>query len=238
MKAETINLDQIKDLFQGPTFIPFLMIWITHGIGAWGISFVLPTVIYELGISNTAISQVMAMPTFTLVYVILLSLAFFIHRGKLSPLTAGLGFEIVQIICYMLLITVKPPVAKYIFVMIATAASQSFSPIIWPERIRAARGTTSAGLTIGVTNALAQLMGIVGPQIYQPKFGSTYRISYGTSIGLVSCTVVAVSTSWYFVVQGDRKKDTEEAAASGESEENEAQAEFSVVQKKQLFGTA
>lgn len=61
MNAKTFDLDQIKSLFKSPTFFPFLMIWITHGIGGWGISFVLPTVIYELGISNTAISQVMTM---------------------------------------------------------------------------------------------------------------------------------------------------------------------------------
>lgn len=61
MKAKTINFEQVKELFRSSTFIPFLMIWITHGIGGWGISFVLPTVIYELGISNTAISQVMTM---------------------------------------------------------------------------------------------------------------------------------------------------------------------------------
>ncbi|GKT63227.1 high-affinity nicotinic acid transporter [Colletotrichum tofieldiae] len=61
MNAKTVNFQQIKELFHNPTFIPFLMIWITHGIGGWGISFVLPTVIYELGISNTAISQVMTM---------------------------------------------------------------------------------------------------------------------------------------------------------------------------------
>ncbi|OLN97053.1 putative tartrate transporter 1 [Colletotrichum chlorophyti] len=61
MKAKTVNFQQINELFSNPTFVPFLMIWITHGIGGWGISFVLPTVIYELGISNTAISQVMAM---------------------------------------------------------------------------------------------------------------------------------------------------------------------------------
>jgi hypothetical protein len=66
MKAETFNLGQVKDLFKNPTFIPFLMIWITHGIGGWGISFVLPTVIYELGISNTAISQVMTMVSYEL----------------------------------------------------------------------------------------------------------------------------------------------------------------------------
>lgn len=61
MGSKTFNLDQFKSMLRDPTFIPFLMIWITHGIGGWGITFVLPTVIYELGISNTAIAQVMTM---------------------------------------------------------------------------------------------------------------------------------------------------------------------------------
>jgi hypothetical protein len=61
MAAKTFNIQQALSLFKDPTFIPFLMIWITHGIGGWGISFVLPTVIYELGISNTAFSQLMTM---------------------------------------------------------------------------------------------------------------------------------------------------------------------------------
>ncbi|KAK1992887.1 hypothetical protein LX36DRAFT_279553 [Colletotrichum falcatum] len=53
------TISRSEELFCNPTFVPFLMIWIMHGIGGWGISFVLPTVIYELGISNTAASQVM-----------------------------------------------------------------------------------------------------------------------------------------------------------------------------------
>jgi hypothetical protein len=61
MHAKTFDFDQIISLFKSPSFVPFLMIWITHGIGGWGISFVLPNVIYDLGISNTAISQVMTM---------------------------------------------------------------------------------------------------------------------------------------------------------------------------------
>jgi hypothetical protein len=59
MRAKTFDSEQIKSLFKSPSFVPFLMIWITHGIGGWGISFVLPNVIYDLGISNTAISQIM-----------------------------------------------------------------------------------------------------------------------------------------------------------------------------------
>lgn len=61
VNSKTFELGQFKELLKSNTFIPFLMIWITHGIGGWGISFVLPTVIYELGISSTAISQVMTM---------------------------------------------------------------------------------------------------------------------------------------------------------------------------------
>lgn len=206
MNAPTVSWPQIKTLMTDPSFVPFLLIWITHGIGGWGISFVLPTVIYDLGISNTAISQVMTMPPFTLVFVILLSLAYLIHTGRLSPWVAGLGVELTQVVCYVLLITVKQPVAKYIFVTIATAASQSFFPIIWPERIRAARGTTAAGLAIGITNASCQLMGIVGPQIYNARFGPTYRVSYCASIGLLCGTVASVAAAWWSVKVGDRRR--------------------------------
>jgi hypothetical protein len=147
------------------------------------------------------------------VYVILCGLAFFIHTRRLSPWVAGLAVEIVQIICYILLITVKDPIAKYVFVMIATAASQSFFAIIWPERIRAAKGTTTAGLAIGITNASCQLMGIVGPQIYQAKFGPTYRVSYICSIALLSTCLGAVLTSWFFVARDDRAVVEEEIEA-------------------------
>lgn len=45
---------------------------------------------------------------------------------------AGIGLEVGQIVFYILLITVNNATAKYIFVVIATAATQSFFPIIWP----------------------------------------------------------------------------------------------------------
>lgn len=65
MDSKTFETDQIKAMFRNPTFVPFLIIWITHGIGGFGITFVLPTVIYELGISDTAISQLMTMVSMT-----------------------------------------------------------------------------------------------------------------------------------------------------------------------------
>jgi hypothetical protein len=102
----------------------------------------------------------------------------------------GIGLEITQIMCYILLITVDDKIAKYIFVVFATAASQSFFPILWPgipssiifrtgglgtdmlmkktERIRAARGTTAAGLAIGMTNVRLQPITSILPRDYIP----------------------------------------------------------------------
>lgn len=44
----------------------------------------------------------------------------------------GFILEVSQIICFILLVAVKNAVAKYVFVCIATAATSSFFPIIWP----------------------------------------------------------------------------------------------------------
>ncbi|KAJ0108205.1 high-affinity nicotinic acid transporter [Diaporthe amygdali] len=215
MASKTFDLGQIKATFSNPTFVPFLLIWITHGIGGFGITFVLPTVIYELGISDTAISQLMTMPAYAAVFLILLSLGYLTHTKRLSPWVAGIGLEVGQIIFYILLITVDNATAKYIFVVIATAATQSFFPIIWPERIRATSGTTSAGLAIGLTNGATQLMGIVGPQVYQPKFGPSYKVSYSTSVGLLTVTVAMIGLTWFLVHMQDKRA---EAAAIVESE--------------------
>lgn len=61
MSSKNFDFGQIKSLFRNPTFVPFLVIWITHGIGGFGITFILPNVIYDLGMTDTAISQLMTM---------------------------------------------------------------------------------------------------------------------------------------------------------------------------------
>lgn len=49
----------VKALFSSPTLYTFSIYWIGHGIGGFGVQYALPTVIYELGFSSTALSQLM-----------------------------------------------------------------------------------------------------------------------------------------------------------------------------------
>lgn len=99
-----------------------------------------------------------------------------IQRAHHNSLTPPLTVESVALLCSILLLVIHFPIAKYLIISVAVACSTCVCPVLWPERIRAAHGTTAAGLAVGITNASAQLMGIVGPQVYQSRFGPEYRV--------------------------------------------------------------
>lgn len=51
----------LKIMVRNPTLYTFSLYWICHGIGGFGIGFALPTVVYQLGFTTTAKSQLMNM---------------------------------------------------------------------------------------------------------------------------------------------------------------------------------
>lgn len=53
------DFTSLKTLFLSPTLYTFSIYWIAHGIGGFGVSYALPTVIYQLGFTTTSKSQLM-----------------------------------------------------------------------------------------------------------------------------------------------------------------------------------
>jgi len=76
--------------------------------------------------------------------------------------------------------------------------------VIWPERIRALEGTVAAGMGIGLTNAMAQFSGIVGPHVYSTVFGPTYRTSYVICLCFLIVGIIAILGTWLLVWRKDR----------------------------------
>lgn len=110
------------------------------------------------------------------------------------------------ILCYILLITVPNPVVKYLCLIVATSCAGSAYPVIWPERIRALEGTVAAGIGIGITNAMAQFGGIVGPHVYSTVFGPGYHVSYVICLCFLIVAISAILVSWLLVWRKDRRK--------------------------------
>lgn len=92
--AKTWDWSQARKLVKDPTFSTFTLLWICHAIGGWGVSTVLPTVIYELGMTGTAEAQLMTMPTYAFGCICLVFIGWLIHRKFVSPWFAAIASKL------------------------------------------------------------------------------------------------------------------------------------------------
>ncbi|CAG8227389.1 unnamed protein product [Penicillium salamii] len=206
-KDKSWDWSGFKALLKSPTLYTFSIYWIGHGIGGFGVNYALPTVIYELGFTTTALSQLMNIPPYVACFFFLNILGYLLHKGWIRPWTTAVAIESTTIICYIILITVNNSVVKYLALVVATACAGSAYPVIWPERIRALEGTVAVGIGIGYTNALAQFSGIAGPHIYSTVFGPTYHVSYVICLCFLCAAISGVLSSWLLVWRNDRKNE-------------------------------
>lgn len=63
----------------------------------------------------------------------------------------------------------------------------------------------AAGIGIGLTNAMAQFGGIVGPHVYSTVFGPTYHVSYVICLCFLIAAIIAILASWFFVRRKDKR---------------------------------
>ncbi|KAJ5478817.1 hypothetical protein N7530_004326 [Penicillium desertorum] len=208
-KDKSWSWQDMKALLSSPTLYTFTVYWIGHGIGGFGVNYALPTVIYELGFTTTALSQLMNIPPYVACFFFLNTLGYLLHKGWIRPWTTAVAIESTIIICYIILITVPNSIVKYLALVVATACAGSAYPVIWPERIRALEGTVAVGIGIGLTNAMAQFSGIVGPHVYSTVFGPTYRVSYVICLCFLCAAISGILASWWLVWRKDRKNELE-----------------------------
>ncbi|KAH7080065.1 major facilitator superfamily domain-containing protein [Paraphoma chrysanthemicola] len=207
-KGNTTHWDwsSLKVMAKDTTLYTFSLYWICHGIGGFGIGFALPTVIYQLGFTTTANSQLMNIPPYVSAFLLLNTLGFMLQRKWIRPWVTAVGIETTIIICYIILLTVNNPVVRYLALIVAVACAGCAYPVIWPERIRALEGTVASGIGIGLTNACAQFGGIVGPHVFSTVFGPRYRPSYAINLSILSLGITSILTTWVLIVRKDRRK--------------------------------
>jgi MFS family permease len=202
---KTWSCREVKSLFKDYSTYTFLLIWTCHAVGAFGVVTVLPTVIYELGLSSTAVSQLMTMPPAVIGAGCLMLIAWQVQRRNIKSWLAAAILESLSGACNIVLIIVEQPLVRYVFIVLSLIFAIGVLPILWPERIKATSGTTSAGLAIGLTGALASLRGIVGPYIWMQRFGPSYRTSFSVSLALIGLALVGIATTRVLVNRKTRE---------------------------------
>ncbi|KAL2418245.1 hypothetical protein ABEF95_005969 [Exophiala dermatitidis] len=204
----------VKKMLRDPTFWGFLALWVSQNIGGYGVVYVYPTVVYEMGFTGTTTTQLLTMPPYGLAWTVLLFFNLFIRHKRIPAFAVGLGIVSIQVVCYILLLTLKSAPARYVFLTIGICGTYTVSPILWSERIRAVKGTSTSGLAFGITNGMASITGIVGPQIFQSKFGPRYKVSYGICLVFLCICVVSLLGTWKLCRDKYAREAAEAEAAS------------------------
>ncbi|KAG6812016.1 hypothetical protein H0H92_004745 [Tricholoma furcatifolium] len=197
-EAKTWDWQQVVELFKDPTTWTWTAVWFFHAVGGFGLSYALPTVIYQLGFTTSALSNVLSMPPTLLTFIVLNILGWLVQSWDFNPFRIAIVF------------------VKYLALCVATATAGSVYPILWPSRVKAARGTTAAGVAIGITNATAQFSGILGPTVFSTIYGPTYRISYTVCSALLAGAILSIALTG--VLMGELLR-TKSRDASGQGTE-------------------
>ncbi|KAK0320701.1 hypothetical protein LTR82_008414 [Friedmanniomyces endolithicus] len=214
-KAKTWDWVEVKALSQNSVFYLFILIWIGHAIGGYSVGMVLPTVLYDLKLESSNITQLLTLPPCALGIVIVLIIANRVRSKRVSPWVWAIIFEMLNCGCYIALMALRNTIAKYVIVCFALVCTGGVMPMLYPELIRTAREISltshpsTLGLSISITATFAHLAGIVGPQVYQSRFGPGYRTSFAVSLGLLAVTIAAMITCWTVIRRRDALKASE-----------------------------
>ncbi|BGP42946.1 hypothetical protein JCM10450v2_007065 [Rhodotorula kratochvilovae] len=199
---KTWDSKQILIMFADPTFYCFSLFWACWAVGAWGISTVLPFVIKDMGITDSAGTQLLQIPPAATGIMMCCVSAVLIRKFKVSPFLCALGLILGVIVALAIMITVEPAGVRFAAVCVISGAAPSVYACLWPRRVAALRGTSAAAFGIGINNAISQFSGLVGPSLWRSDYGPRYINSAKGACGLVAADVVILLVTWW-LMEGD-----------------------------------
>jgi len=125
--------------------VQFILIWIGHAVGGYSVALVLPTVFFELKLESTNITQLLTLPPCALSIIIVLIIVTQVRSKRVSPWAWAVIFEMLNCGCYIALMAVRNAIAKCVIICFALVCTGGVMPMLYPELIRTARGTTATG---------------------------------------------------------------------------------------------
>ncbi|WVQ84828.1 hypothetical protein IAT38_006985 [Cryptococcus sp. DSM 104549] len=195
---KTFDREAIITVLKDPLLYGFTAIQTFTNLGAYGLSFWLPSIIASFGFTTTQSSQLLNIPPAVLGIATTILFAWLSDRTYNIPRPLyGLVTKFVVLGAFIGLVTVTNKPALYALIIIATVGSSGILAIIMPWRAQTLRGTTNAAFAFAFQNGVAQIGGIIGPQIYRSKYAPRYTIPYIVCIIFFTVSIISVVVTWY-----------------------------------------
>ncbi|KAH7090733.1 high-affinity nicotinic acid transporter [Paraphoma chrysanthemicola] len=164
-------------------------------LGGYALTWYLPTIITNLGFVGLPRNQLLLLPPFGAAVLGLLFSAWFMERAWIVRPACIMFIMSGMVICFVLFFTISSRVGIYIACVLGNLFYQSYFSPFWAWRSATLIGSTGTAFTLGLQSGIAQLGGVVGPQLFQSKWAHN---GYKTSFAIAAAFTIAgwVSNLW------------------------------------------
>lgn len=167
-------------------------------LGGYSLTWYLPTIITNLGFAALPKNQLLnIVPAFVAILGLIFS-AWFIGRAYIVRPAYIMIIMSGMVVCFVLFFTISNRVGIYIACILGSLFYQSYFIPFWAWRSATLVGTTGTALTYGVQSGIAQLGGVVGPQIFQSRWAyNGYKTSFAIAASCIITGWLANIWTWY-----------------------------------------
>ncbi|KAH7392484.1 high-affinity nicotinic acid transporter [Pyrenochaeta sp. MPI-SDFR-AT-0127] len=164
-------------------------------LGGYALTWYLPTIITGLGFVGLPRNQLLLIPPFGAAVIGLLFSAWFQERAWIVRPAYIMIIMSGMVICFVLFFTIDSRVGIYIACVLGNLFYQSYFSPFWAWRSATLVGSTGTAFTLGLQSGIAQLGGVVGPQLFQSKWAHN---GYKTSFAIAAAFTITgwVSNLW------------------------------------------
>ncbi|KAH7109667.1 high-affinity nicotinic acid transporter [Dendryphion nanum] len=167
-------------------------------LGGYALTWYLPTIITNLGFVGLPRNQLLLLPPCAAAVSGLILYAWFMGKAWV-PRPALIMFTCTgMVISFILFFTVNSRIGIYVACILGMLFYQSYFPCFWAWRSATLTGSTGTAFTLGLQSGIAQLGGVVGPQLFQSKWAyNGYKASFGIAAAFMIAGWASNSWTWW-----------------------------------------
>ncbi|KAK2774499.1 high-affinity nicotinic acid transporter [Colletotrichum kahawae] len=157
-------------------------------IGGYALTWYLPTIVTNLGFVGLPKNQLLNIPPAAAAILGLIFAAWFMSKAYIVRPALIMIIMSGMVVCFVLFFTITNRYGIYISCILGTLFYQSYFIPFWAWRSATLSGSTGTAFTLGLQSGIAQLGGVIGPQLFQSRFAYN---GYKTSFAIAAATTIA-----------------------------------------------
>ena len=195
---------EVVDSLKDPKIYLFTTCQFLLNIAGYGLGWQLPTITTSLGFAGLPRNQLLNIPPAAVTVLGIIFMAWFLRKAVVVRPLLILILNAITLIFFIILCFPGKvtPGATYASLVLGTAFYFVYFVPFWAWRSASLIGTTGTAFTLALQTAIAQIGGIIAPQVFNAKYAKDkYKTSFIICTACIAGAMITGATLWYMTAR-------------------------------------